>query len=53
MNYLVIGPTGAGKTTLVDSFVNHILGIEKYDKYRYKLVDERQIAEERFRTMQE
>lgn len=50
-NFLVIGPTGAGKTTLVDSFVNHILGVEKYDKFRYKLVDERQIVADRLATM--
>ena len=36
-----IGITGAGKTTLVDSFVNYALGIDMYDDYRYKLVDER------------
>jgi ABC-type multidrug transport system ATPase subunit len=36
----VVGPSGAGKTTLIDSFVNSILGIEFYDNFRYKLIDE-------------
>ena len=44
---LVIGPTGAGKTTLIDSFVNNVLGIELYDNFRYKLVDERKLEKER------
>ena len=44
-NLLVIGPSGAGKTTFIDSFVNFVLGIELYDKFRYKLVDERKIEE--------
>ena len=41
INLLVAGQTGAGKTTLVDSFINFMLGIELYDKFRYKLVDEK------------
>ena len=44
-NLLVLGPSGAGKTTFIDSFVNFVLGIEIYDKFRYRLVDERQIEE--------
>ena len=44
-NLLVLGPTGAGKTTFVDSFVNFVLGIEIYDRFRYKLVDEKHIEE--------
>ena len=40
LNLLVLGSTGAGKTTLVDSYFNQLLGIGYYDKFRYKLVDE-------------
>ena len=36
-----MGPTGAGKTTFVDSYANFVLGVEIYDKFRYKLVDEK------------
>lgn len=39
-NFVVVGPSGAGKTTLIDSMTNFLLGIEFYDKFRYKLIDE-------------
>ena len=42
----MLGPSGAGKTTFVDSFVNFVLGIETYDKFRYRIVDEKQIEAE-------
>ena len=42
-----MGQTGAGKTTLVDSLLNFLLGIEYYDKFRYKLVDESALQKER------
>ena len=41
INLIVMGPTGAGKTTFVDSYANFVLGVEIYDKFRYKLVDEK------------
>ena len=44
MNLVVLGQTGSGKTTLVDSFVNYLLGVDFYDKFRYKLVDERALV---------
>ena len=47
MNIMVIGQTGVGKTTLIDSFANHLLGIELFDQFRYKLVDERSLIEQR------
>ena len=47
VNLLVVGQTGAGKTTLIDSFVNNLLGIDLEDKFRYRLVDERNLIEER------
>ena len=42
-NFVVVGMTGSGKTTLIDSLVNYCLGVEFYDKFRYKLIDERKI----------
>ena len=44
---MVAGQTGAGKTTLVDSFLNYLLGTEYYDKFRYKLVDEKKLVDDR------
>ena len=35
--------TGAGKTTMIDSLINFLLGVNFYDKFRYKLIDEREI----------
>lgn len=37
--------TGSGKTTMIDSFINYLMGVEYYDKFRYKLIDERKIQQ--------
>ncbi|XP_062284269.1 uncharacterized protein LOC133990109 [Scomber scombrus] len=39
---MVLGATGAGKTTLINGMINHILGVEWNDSFRFKLVDEGQ-----------
>ena len=50
-NFLVLGPSGAGKTTFVDSFVNFVLGMEVQDTFRYRLANEKQIEKQRNETM--
>ena len=47
----MLGPSGAGKTTFVDSFVNFVLGIELHDPFRYRLANEKQIEKQRNETM--
>ncbi len=42
---LVMGETGSGKTTLLDAFVNYLANINYEDPWRYKLVDENDIAD--------
>ncbi|XP_029971073.1 uncharacterized protein LOC115405597 [Salarias fasciatus] len=37
---MVLGATGAGKSTLINGMINYILGVQFQDSYRFKLVDE-------------
>ncbi|KAM4551947.1 uncharacterized protein PAE49_015527 [Odontesthes bonariensis] len=39
---MVLGATGAGKSTLINGMINHILGVEWNDSYRFVLVNEDQ-----------
>lgn len=42
---LVMGETVSGKTTLLDTFVNYLAGINFEDEWRYKLVDENHLKD--------
>uniref|UniRef100_H2ZZH0 Si:ch211-250m6.12 n=1 Tax=Latimeria chalumnae TaxID=7897 RepID=H2ZZH0_LATCH len=37
---IVLGATGAGKTTLINGMINYILGVEWKDEFRFKLIKE-------------
>ncbi|XP_028987093.1 uncharacterized protein LOC114844147 [Betta splendens] len=39
---MLLGATGAGKSTLINGMINYIVGVEWKDDFRFKLVDEGQ-----------
>jgi len=40
-NILLIGPIGVGKTTLINSFLNVLMGVTTYSNFRYIIVSEK------------
>ena len=38
LSFMVVGETGCGKTTLLNSFINSLLGVEMEDNYRFKII---------------
>ena len=40
ISLLVVGQTGSGKTTLVNSFINALMGIKITDDFKYKIIIE-------------
>lgn len=40
---LIVGETGAGKTTMLNAMLNYCEGIKYNDTFRYELVNERQL----------
>ena len=42
-NYIVLGQTGAGKSTFLDSFIVYLINMRLHENKRYKLINERAV----------
>ena len=43
---MLVGATGAGKTTLINGIANYIMGVEWKDDFRFKLINEKQSSDQ-------
>ena len=48
---MVIGATGAGKTTLINCMVNYILDVQWKDNFRFKLITKEKKTQAKSQTM--
>ena len=49
---MVVGATGAGKTTLINGMVNYILGVQWKDEFRFKVITEETKANQAYSQTQ-
>ena len=50
---MVVGATGAGKTTLINGMVNYILGVQWKDEFRFKVITEETKATQAYSQTQD
>ena len=43
---MLVGATGAGKTTLINGIANYIMGVEWEDDFRFKMISEKQSSDQ-------
>ena len=49
---VVVGGTGVGKTTLLNAYVNFLLGVKQTDTFRYIIIDEKALMKDKKKVTQ-